>query len=1306
MNTENIIPFHYFYSSYSEYLQNQDRDTYYHFHAKRIDLEELSIEKALFIIAEPGFGKSHLMNQLMVYLTAKKATVAFYHGRGEQNLNPGETADIILFDALDECANPSATLSELIDYKRNGKSMIISSRSHYLQPMENILVNAGFSYVQLLRFRDEQIAEFLSQKLDTEKFDLKDIDQVIARSKTNSTKPSPLSIPRYLAALSGDITQRGLNPDQVGQLSKSELFDLMIYHHLDKENGGHNFKYLSRRVLERISLLMEMHQANEISKEDFVTFLDLADSNINHIFLNAGNLDQFWDRVMKSMGEMLVFENTEFQEYLAAKELLRLGNKFQIIYDLLVDPQLNIVPSNWIDVLSFAIDMEPSIVEPVIAFIENNHFKNIDEQMIKILLECHPDRITPALKRSVFVTVIQYYELTGRYIYDISKSLAGFMDLNDQAELVPRFKIHEITPTRKHIISNQIQLIEVLAETQRLPARVKQMWISYLLRILNEEVMLTLRSTVFFALEGLGAGSKLLSLNHVFAAKQDYIYNDYLNALSRSLPNHPQTLKLVIAVLEKRRRIDQIQSMLGNIDEEKPLITLFRYLTSHKEIVESLSFLSGNEFYSLFSHIEKGTFLKLDKVLAKFMTTLLAERRFSHNMPLFLMKTIEVAVKRIPQTLYVLLKTPYAYNWLENIVNIIIESNDLKLLKSVISCFKTPQAQYDFERFLYRVRQYSGAENGVVKYLSAKYPLSPSRTTPMPQAAAKDPLEELRGYYIDDLKLHNTGLASYFINHHQHLLPLLTEQDKAYIKGIIADVINHYEPDRFNIMIDEQKANSTSFSHNSTIWFQIGVYFKVAVLLEQDELLMANREKVLKSFPRLDADNVDDARLVKELIKVIGGLKSPDIQLMLDFCLNRSDDYLMLNTRDFVKQILQYRLSAFKPLLIKFIESGKLHSFERSEILQTFGELAENQNDRKFLQKCFNNYGPQNHPRLKELANEFLITKFRDVRGIAWRFAELKSRIEEFDSEIRYNGARGVSEFENEMDHGKFGNCFYGIEHERIVEGMLDVLNYSFDIKTNRLHFTYSSYLQQIIAKYFGSVLDNRKLDLLRKTIECFADAELTYSFDVQLYKLYIEYHNRLRERETFTNTILKYNILLKNTYLKIGSSGELRQMLKNIIEKDLLNLIENEGLYRVVRQLNGLEDTEKRVFIPNEDLIQKTLKLALEKTLMENGFRKMDILREVQSYDNLRYDYLINYGLYGPIVVELKLLKNSEIQVKAKRKAYKEKLKKYVRANRDQGIYLVFHTEPDDKHLVAWQELRKEYADIPGLELCMLNTY
>ncbi|WP_345948984.1 hypothetical protein ABDD95_19240 [Mucilaginibacter sp. PAMB04274] len=75
-----------------------------------------------------------------------------------------------------------------------------------------------------------------------------------------------------------------------------------------------------------------------------------------------------------------------------------------------------------------------------------------------------------------------------------------------------------------------------------------------------------------------------------------------------------------------------------------------------------------------------------------------------------------------------------------------------------------------------------------------------------------------------------------------------------------------------------------------------------------------------------------------------------------------------------------------------------------------------------------------------------------------------------------------------------------------------------------------------------------------------------------------------------------------------------------------------------------------------------KNIENSVRKVNAGKGFRATDIYPEVESYDDLKYDYLVKYEIYGPVMVELKLLHNDEIQNTNYRNAYKVKLEKYLK--------------------------------------------
>ena len=97
---------------------------------------------------------------------------------------------------------------------------------------------------------------------------------------------------------------------------------------------------------------------------------------------------------------------------------------------------------------------------------------------------------------------------------------------------------------------------------------------------------------------------------------------------------------------------------------------------------------------------------------------------------------------------------------------------------------------------------------------------------------------------------------------------------------------------------------------------------------------------------------------------------------------------------------------------------------------------------------------------------------------------------------------------------------------------------------------------------------------------------------------------------------------------------------------------IEDQGIYTLVRP-DAL----------SEDFIQRELKNTIINKCCQMGLEAVRVDREVALQDNKRTDLLIRYGLCNPIMVELKLLHNKEIQEEKKRREYRNKFIQYTNA-------------------------------------------
>ena len=297
---------------------------------------------------------------------------------------------------------------------------------------------------------------------------------------------------------------------------------------------------------------------------------------------------------------------------------------------------------------------------------------------------------------------------------------------------------------------------------------------------------------------------------------------------------------------------------------------------------------------------------------------------------------------------------------------------------------------------------------------------------------------------------------------------------------------------------------------------------------------------------------------------------------------------------------------------------------------------------------------------------------------------------------------RGTSDLELEMDHLYFAKCLTELSDSQYIQDFQELLVFSFEIRTEEKFYAYSDYVQRIVHDYYGNLEPNNNyLHELRTLVEKYPNAVIASTFKAKLRDLEVLYIGE--HKTSIRQSINQYNLLQTKFYEPINSSEELMQIIRQVIRNEVTNEIKNGGLYRPIRELAEGRKTKsgKTYRYPNEDLIQKTLKLLIENNLSRKGFRDVDIIREPELYDGKRYDYLIKYGFIGPVTVEIKLENNREITNKTERTDYKRKLQQYLDANNGHpGLYLVFKLKKSKANEKHYHEMINEYSDIKNLHI------
>ena len=143
-----------------------------------------------------------------------------------------------------------------------------------------------------------------------------------------------------------------------------------------------------------------------------MTFFDDVHSDLKTSLLRQVPLEIFFEKtLLKDNLETIEFDNTEFQEYLAAKEITRLGTNIRTIFELAVDPEIREIYPDWFNPLGFVVDMNISILKPLLDFgQQRKEGITQDEDYHRLLTRVHVERLPLAVRKQIFEQVFSYYQ--------------------------------------------------------------------------------------------------------------------------------------------------------------------------------------------------------------------------------------------------------------------------------------------------------------------------------------------------------------------------------------------------------------------------------------------------------------------------------------------------------------------------------------------------------------------------------------------------------------------------------------------------------------------------------------------------------------------------------------------------------------------------------------------------------------------------------------------------------------------------------------------------------------------------------
>lgn len=1317
-----------------------------HFNTFSTSINELLKLSNTFIIAEPGFGKTRLLKEIIrlsyanekssIFIDLKKVdcsindfinkktrfAIEINHLKDEMDLQKcslikssgfeleNTSKNIICLDALDEvkledfCTIIDSIKEFLILYPN--VVLIISCRKNHFKKYQQILMDLNFSYFQIEPFSIQHAKQYL--KL----FNVKDknLDKLLKVLKSDS-RQSIIQVPRYLQMITTLTIEKGI--EYVLDLNKSELFEHFIYNKLQEEGKKVDSQRVDiiKRVLEKLAMVMEIYQSNLISKEELMTFFDDIDSNLSISFLQQVPLEILFDRsLLKDNIDTIEFENTEFQEYLAAKEILRMGKADQIVFDLTIDKNLREIYPSWFNTLKYLIDLDINLLSYILDFGISKNPVVRDEEYHKLITNIEVNRLPIELRKKIFEDIFRYYQSVLHWIdYDISENLSYYFELSQIGILMEKLDepICKSLYIRK---TNSTKIVTHLIKRGILNEEQKQYWKNKLIEFANDENSVLKRYSIQ-ALREFNDISllKKIVINKIDSSKLEY--NELVSSCVEINPNDEYTIKVILYGIERRNSY-AIRS-IAKINEKKGIIMFFKFLIDDKiDIYKVLSRNFDEEYYiSLIENVKKLWDGEIEIELQNFVLFSLKNQNHWYASESFIIKhTVLLLKEKIAGYIFKLIlqikESPELLNIvfsLKTIFSLVIERDDVEKFVKELSSIKDGNK---VSILTLQIVKLSNRENSNIIYEEGRK-FFKNEYTDAEAFQKKITTEKSETEIIyDDLKYkleptegkYMTDVFSFYEKHKEKLQKLITKEERERLKYLIqSSVFDVFDPGETTLIIEERSKSGMSYTVNSFIEI-----FGDCILIANDLNINIDkyRQKIINYIPFAFSEHL------RAIFSLVPDLYDYEVKKLSNVYSEKRDDHLgQYRPYNFIEACKTYNLTETAcNILKKFVVEENFCVYDRISALEL---VASHCSDKEYLKHIFNQYSSNielDSYKIAECANEFLISKYSDDEAIMWRLQQLKSRAFKF-KEPTFGIAHWVSPHEEELNEKKFAFPLMNLKVTLYVDQYLDLLQFSFEIlKKDKDFFPYTKYLWDIVISYI-SVLKEFKtythINKLEKHIEekCGLFEEVNW-LKYKIKEVRRSYISYLGKPSNFASCIKKYNLLKANKYIDISSPEDLKNVLIEIIETDLRNWVENEGSYSYISQNKGNQ----------EALIQKTIKTQFENCMLRRGFRENEVtfIREPQLLDDKRIDILIFYGFIGPILIELKRVDNDEIKNDTIRETYKDKfINSYIKGTKSHyGIFLIFNDSASKSYSLNdyLQKLKETYSDCKNIYVFGLN--
>ena len=1235
---------------------------------KLIEFKNIEEKQSLLIIGEPGIGKSELLNQYFDYLNEKNTPIAFLDLKtlkflikikemrdsffenaiatillktdkidGENKIrndfNLEENVEqTFLLDGLDEVDGEyfEVVFKEIIQFKEKHQNIkiLVSCRRNYVEKHQNLFFKTNFEAISILPFSYFQVGQYLAEyfsKFDNFHKEFKNSNLISLYHETY------LNTPRYLKYFKELIKEKGF--ESVKQLGRHQIIEYIIYERIKVEleklktkrkKGSYNIEIIIQ-ILEKIALIMKMQEDNVISKENFSQFF--LDSSFNlHNEISLTQLQQ--NTILKDLDRHLQFDNTEFQEYLAAKQISRTSNYVQIFYDLIIDENLKEFKFNWFNVLSYLVEIKPNFILPIIKM-----GKRIDDKsLFKAIKFIKKDKIEDSIKSKIFHIILNYYNFNKTWMdYKIKDDLAE-LGKNEINSLIDEIKKNDkLNESNFVLVGNTCNIMSLLLKNKIASSKdfelIKEILFSYYdTKINNNDVVHRFATKCLIEILDRNEIEQLIKYKKL----GESVSSEIVNGIAKKYPNELFSIELLINHIKSKSESNNIY-LFNKINSSEGLIYILNYILKelksninyHESLIGQIGDRFNNENENILNNIRNNWNEEFEKVILDILYTATDSRKkhkLRGNNFLFKLFNILLDKTRIPiekilsnisklssykiETYFLFPKLSDDKNC-EDILNYVLLNDPEN-----VTLFLKNLSTLNNEIFLQlKVKQIKC----VLKHEENEISFRKEAELNIIKKEKNDSQEKVKSFFLD-LRNKQIHILYNYDYYKDDLKKTITKIQKSIIHNFIIENV-------FNILSVEDDFE----------YFERSLY--ILKDLEYDniaESLNPYRKKLLKCIVFYE-----DFPYLK---RILGNISINEIEKLKVFFLSiNSSNYW--KTKPFFDFLDKYSENFEKKILEDFIKNINPNSIYILENILTL--YAKDFLDIKFLEEQFSNFkeielkDEQDYNFLFSL-NKVLVQNNSDF-AINWLIENIKLNKYVFKKDPNSTNSIGGNLPQEDIGRniGFIKSFKYSTQLLELIEYGMDLMAYNFDYYKyvdNEILGFFQVYCSKLELNEKEYLIFREKLNIIIETNrEKFSYNFLKDRFENILFSLK---NKTTKNKVNISGTIQKYEELQKKKYLDICYPKDVLDAIIEVLVEIKDEIVKGDYGYLFK------DETDSKI----EDFYEKFLMTQIELHLLRKGFRKNDVqevspkvYRQIQGVNDKRTDLLVSYGSIGTILIELK---------------------------------------------------------------------